>query len=108
MAELFEKEQVVKGVTFFEGAIDGKQLNSGTVFIESELDVSKGNAKGVRTVEYKADSSEVIKRVMHNEFPGKFKVFYEMRVTKSSNQMVIVDLRPTGSARLADDSKKAA
>jgi hypothetical protein len=109
MAELFEKDQVVEGVAFFFGDIDGKQLNSGTIFIKSELDQSKGNAKGFRTVEYKADNSEVIKRVLHNEFPVRCKVTYEMRVTKSSNQMIVVDIKPIGSAKIGDNlDKKAA
>ncbi len=111
MAEIFEKDQVVDGVAFFDGTIDGKTLNSGTVFIKSELDTSKGNAKGFRTVEYKADSADVIKPVLHNEFPLRCKVIYEMRVTKSSNQMVIAKITPIGSPVFGDKldpGKKAA
>ena len=107
MAEIFEKDQIVEGVTFFVGTIDGKNLNSGTVFIKSEIDTSKGNAKGCRTVEYKTDS-EVVKKIIHNEYPLRCRITYEMKVTKASNSMVIVDVKPLGSAVSGDTLKKAA
>lgn len=110
MAELFEKDQVVSGITFFDGNIDGKALNSGTIYILNELDTSRDNSKGSRTVETKCDSSEVVKRLMHLEFPLKCKVTYELRVTKAAEKMVVVDCKPLGSARIPvdDHHKKAA
>lgn len=107
MAERFEKEQVVNGVSFFEGAIDGKNLSSGTLFILQELDDSKGNAKGQRTVEKKCDSAEVVKRIVHNDFPLKCRVVYEERVSKSAEKLIVVECVPLGSARLPADKRAA-
>ncbi|SMB28123.1 conserved protein of unknown function [Sterolibacterium denitrificans] len=106
--EMFEKEQVISGVAFFDGNIDGKQLNSGTLFILQELDSSKGTAKGQRTVEKKCDSAEIVKRIQHLEFPLRCKVTYEERVSKGSERMVVVDCVPIGSARMPDPVKKVA
>lgn len=108
MAEVFEKEQVISGVAFFDGNIDGKQLNSGTLFILQELDVSKGSAKGQRTVEKKCDGAEIVKCLMHLEFPLKCKVTYEERVSKGAERMVVIECVPIGSARLPVDPQKKA
>lgn len=99
MAEQFEKDQVISGVSFFEGQIDGKNLNSGTLFILQELDTKGKNAKGQRTVEKKCDSSDVVKAIMHLEFPLKCRVVYEERVSKSAEKLVVISCRPIEAAR---------
>lgn len=108
MAEVFEKEQVISGVSFFDGNIDGKQLNSGTLFILQELDASRSNAKGQRTVEKKCDSAEIVKKLIHHEFPLKCRLTYEERVSKGAERMVVIDCVPLGSARMQPEQKKAA
>lgn len=100
MAEIFEKEQVVSGIAYFDGNIDGKQLNSGTLFILQELDNSKGTANGERTVEKKCDSADIIKRLMHNEFPLKCKITYEERVSKGAERMIVIQCVPVGPAKM--------
>jgi len=108
MAEQFEKDQVVSGVAFFDGQIDGKQLNSGTLFILQELDGKNKNAKGQRTVEKKCDSDQVVKAIMHLEFPIKCHIVYEERVSKSAEKLVVVSCRPLERARTADGQDKKA
>lgn len=108
MAEIFEKEQIISGVAFFDGTIDGKQLNSGTLFILQELDTSRASAKGQRTVEKRCDSAEIVRRIIHLEFPLKCKVTYEERVSKGAERMVVIDCIPISSARQSDPIKKAA
>lgn len=97
--ETYEKEQVVHGVAFFDGEIDGKKLNSGTLFVKQEMDNSRGNAKGERTVEKKCDNSEIVKKLMHLEFPIKCKIVYEERVSKSAERLIVIDCVPLSSAR---------
>ncbi len=108
MAEQFEKDQVVSGVAFFDGQIDGKQLNSGTLFILQELDGKNKNAKGSRTVEKKCDSDQVVKSIMHLEFPLKCRIIYEERVSKSAERLVVISCRPLESARTSDPGMKKA
>lgn len=97
--ETYEKEQVVHGVAYFDGEIDGKKLNSGTLFVKQEMDNSRGNAKGERTVEKKCDSAEIVKRLMHLEFPIKCRIVYEERVSKSAERLIVIDCTPIGSAK---------
>lgn len=95
MAMQFETEVIVNGVTKFTGVIDGKELDSGTMFILEELDDKSGNAKGARTTENKCASSDVVKRVMHLQFPSKLKLVYERQVSKSGEKLIIIDAKPT-------------
>ena len=95
--ETFVKQQVVKGVSFFDGEIDGKSVKSGSVFIESQMDEKSGTAKGFRTVEYKTNI-DVVKPIIHLEFPINAEVHYAMKVTKGNNTMVIEQIKPLGRA----------
>jgi len=111
MAMQFESEAVVSGVSFFSGVIDGKELDSGTMFILEELDTKNGNANGSRTTENKCSSSETVKRIIKNTFPCKFKLVYERQVTKGGEKLIIIDARPMGSPLIGSDKeqlKKAA
>lgn len=108
MAEQYEKDQVISGIAFFDGEIDGKKLDSGTLFILQELDGKNKNAKGQRTVEKKCDSAEIVKAIMHLEFPVKCKVIYEERVTKAAEKLIVISCRPLERARVPDQDKKAA
>ncbi len=108
MAMQFETEAVVSGVTFFNGVIDGKELDSGTMFILEELDLKNGNAAGSRTTENKCTGSETVKRIIKNLFPCKFKLVYERQVTKGGERLIIIDARPIGDVKLPVHDRKAA
>lgn len=108
MAMQFEAEAVVNGVTFFHGVIDGKELDSGTMFILEELETKNGNAAGSRTTENKCASSETVKRILKNIFPSKFKLVYERQVTKGGEKLIVIDARPIGSSHIPAMEKKAA
>jgi hypothetical protein len=90
----FTKQVPVKGVSFFADKIDGEQINSGAVFIEEQLDDSKGRAKGFRTVEYKTPDSELPKALIHNTFPVLCEVVFEITTTKRGQAITVVDARP--------------
>ena len=108
MAMQFETEAVVSGVTFFNGVIDGKELDSGTMYILEELETKNGNANGSRTTENKCASSETVKRILKNTFPCKFKLVYERQVTKGGEKLIVIDARPIGSPRIGDEKEKKA
>ena len=108
MAMQFETEAVVNGVTFFHGVIDGKELDSGTMFILEELETKNGNAAGARTTENKCSSSETVKRIIKNIFPNKFKLVYERQVTKAGEKLIIIDARPVNEVRPQVHEKKVA
>ncbi|TAK75876.1 MAG: hypothetical protein EPO12_17840 [Aquabacterium sp.] len=95
----FQKTSIIKGVAFFADKIDGQDINVGSIFIEEELDTSKGNAKGFRTVEYRADSADVVKPLMHLEFPITGEVHFRMQVTKRNHQIIVEAVKPISLAK---------
>ena len=97
----FETTAMVSGVNFFNGVIEGKELDSGTLFILEELDVKNGNSKGSRTTENKAVNSEVVKRLINNEFPLKCRLVYDRQVTKNGEKMIVIDAKPVDPVRKA-------
>lgn len=70
---------------------------SGSVFIEEQLDEKSGNSKGFRTVEYPT-TPEVVKAVIHNEFPISADITFSMKVTKKANTVQIEQLKPVARA----------
>lgn len=104
----FVKTSVIKGIAFFADKIEGQDVNVGSVFIEEQLDESKGNAKGFRTVEYKAASAEVVRPLMNLEFPISGEVHFRMLVSKRAHQIVVEAIKPIGAARPQPQPQKQA
>jgi hypothetical protein len=90
---------VIKGAGHFVGDIDGKHFDSGSVFIEEPFDSSKPNYKGFRTVEYKCESSEIVKPIMHLEFPFDAEVDMEISATKNGSVIVVKLIKPISTSK---------
>jgi hypothetical protein len=90
---------IIKGAGFFVGDVEGQHHNTGQIFVEEPFDASKPNYKGFRTVEYKCVDSEVVKPVMHLEFPITADVSMEMSATKRGSQVVVHSVKPLGAAQ---------
>lgn len=104
----FSKVVAIKGVSFFADKIDGESINSGAVFIEEQLDDSKGRAKGFRTVEYKCPNSELPKALIHNTFPLECDVTFEITTSKRGQSITVVDAKPRSVPRGVAPMPKAA
>jgi metal-dependent HD superfamily phosphatase/phosphodiesterase len=65
---MLEKVKVT-GVKYYDDEIDGKSIDSGSVFVEESLDITSGRAKGRATQKYPLANSQAAKAIMHNEFP---------------------------------------
>lgn len=95
----------VTGIKFFKGNIDGKDIDSGKVFIEEALDFTTGRAKGYATMDYALANADAAKGLMHNEFPLVCDVEF-LRVTNGdTSKNVVVGCTPVARAA---ESKKAA
>ena len=94
-----KQEVVVKGAGFFEGEIEGVSYKNGQIFVEEEFDKSKPNYKGFRTVEYKCLDSDVVKPLMHIEFPITAEVEMEIAATKRGQTIVVHKVKPLSLAK---------
>lgn len=94
-------EAVVAGFKTFNGTIDGKQIDSGTLFVEVKL---KGeSAKGVATEAYKTPNSAAIKRIAHLEPPFRAQLTMEEETNgKGAVSKVVTDIRPIAAQSSTD------
>ena len=95
----------VTGVKWFVGEIDGKKLDSGTIFIEERLDDRRGTAKGYAATPYKSLSKTAIE-LSRNEMPVICEVEFERMTTgKGDSENVIAQIAPVSRAQQAPQSK---
>ncbi|RJX30303.1 MAG: hypothetical protein C4516_10690 [Oxalobacter sp.] len=84
----------VQGVKFFSGAIDGKNIDSGKIYIEESLDFTTGRAKGYASQEYSLANAAAAQAIMHNEFPLICEVEF-MRVTNGDvSKNIVASIKP--------------
>lgn len=93
-----QSKSIIKGVGFFEGTVEGVSHATGQLFIEEPFDSTKPNYKGFRTVEYKCESSAVVKPIMHLEFPITAEVTMEISATKRGQQILVKHVKPLALA----------
>ena len=103
----------VTGVRWFKGNIDGKELDSGKVYVEERLDDRRGTAKGYAATEYAVSSSAVAQALALREFPLTCNVEFERVSNGRESSTIIADIRPAdaeGMPRSASEvvGKKAA
>jgi len=96
----------VRGAKTWVGNMDGKQLDTGTIYADVEL---RGEgSKGCFTQALKCENSEVVKKVISNPFP--FLAELSMIVTSNGkqdgDQQVVTQIVPL--SRVAEDVKKGA
>ena len=87
----------VTGIKWFKSNIDGQEIDSCTIFVESRL---KGdNAKGYASQSFKWGKSENAKRLAHLEFPIVAEVIVENETDgRGGLSQVVVDVRPVSRA----------
>ncbi|KAF7600096.1 MAG: hypothetical protein CGU28_02190 [Candidatus Dactylopiibacterium carminicum] len=90
----FKRNDIIKGANFFTGEIDGKQMDSGAIWIEEPLDESRGTSKGWRTVEYRCASSQIVKNLMEMQFPISAEVHFELVTGKRDQKITVVEIVP--------------
>jgi len=88
----------VTGAKWFKGNIDGKDLDSGTIFVEERLDDRRGTAKGYACTPYKLASSARAELLAKGEFPMLCEVEFErMTNGKGDSENVVVRIQPVAA-----------
>jgi hypothetical protein len=100
----FTTKMKVMGVAHFAGQVEGKDIDSGTIFVEESLDESTDRAKGFRSVEYKTKDSSIPKSMLSQAFPMIADVTMESKVTKGGNSLLVIGIK---ASQLAPTQKAA-
>lgn len=95
-------KRVVKAMSKFKGDVEGKHFDNTKVYIEVNLDPTKGTMRGAVTQEYKTtDTSALYDRFAHVQLPAEFEIDFEEFSDKRSTYQMITAMRPVGSQKSA-------
>ena len=84
----------VTGVKFFTGNIDGKDIDSGKIFIEELLDFTRKTAKGYASQEYALGDAAAAKKLMEMEFPAVCEVEFNRVTNGNVSKNIDMAVRP--------------
>lgn len=82
----------VRGAKFFRGPIDGKEIDSGKIFVDVEL---RGeNSFGTCTQDLKCEGSKLIESIKHNPFPFIAEVTMVEKSNGKDSVKVVTAIKP--------------
>lgn len=84
----------VTGVKWFKGNIDGKDIDSGTVFVEERLDDRRGTAKGYAATPYKVGASAIAQALSKREMPLLCDVDFDRVSNGKDSETIIAHIQP--------------
>lgn len=98
----FTTQIKVLGMKASKGTMEnGTAFDSTKVYVETELDESRGNAKGFAGVEYNFGLAEEFNKYKHLTFPFVADATVEIVTTGKAQKTQLVDLRPVETAKKA-------
>lgn len=95
---MLEKVKVT-GVTFFKDTIDGKQIDSGAVFIEESLNFQTGRSKGTASQKYSLGDASKAQAIYHNEFPLICEVEFTRVTNGNVSKNIVTSIKPIAQAK---------
>lgn len=92
----------VRGAKFFRGNLDGKDIDSGKLFVDVEL---KGETSwGVCTDEMKCEGSQLIESIKHNSFPFIAELSIIMESNGKMTTQKVVGIKPLQAVKESNKS----
>lgn len=98
-------KELVMGAKSFKGTIEGRSFDSTTIFCQTKLDESQGNAKGFTGASYVWGSAENYDKIKHLPFPFEAELTMETVTSGNKVRQVCVGFKPLS---LPKDQPKAA
>lgn len=98
----FKSNVKVTGMKFSKGSMDnGTTFDSTKVYVETDLDQSKGTAMGTATAEYNLGKSDEYKKYEHLAGAFPFMAEAEMEIVTNGNtqKTIILSLRPIDAVK---------
>jgi hypothetical protein len=95
----FQTEVTVVGMRSSKGLYEGTAYDSTKVYAMTELDTSKGNAKGQSVAEYTFGDSTEFDKFKHLPFPFKAVADMEIVSNGKTQKTVVVGIKPAAVAK---------
>lgn len=88
----------VLGMKASKGTMDnGQAFDSTKVYVETQMDESKGNAKGFAVAEYGFGQSDTFEKFKHLSFPFDATGEIEITTNGKTQKILMVSLKPIAS-----------
>lgn len=94
------QQLTITGMKAFKGEVEGTLYDNTKVFAMTDMDESKGNAKGFATVEYAFGKSEEYEKYKHLTFPFKADCELEFLTNGKTQRMVLSSIKPVAAAKV--------
>jgi hypothetical protein len=90
----FTTRAKVLGMKMFNDTLEGKTYDFTKLFVESELDESRGVAKGFTAVEYDFSTSAEFQKMKHLSFPFVADLTIELVTTGKTSKQRVLAMKP--------------
>lgn len=90
----------ITGMKASKGEFEGTGYDSTKVYAMTDMDSSKGNAKGFATVEYAFAKADEFERFKHLTFPFKADCEMEFVTSGKAQKMILLSIKPVAAAKV--------
>lgn len=98
----FVSRITVTGIKASKGKLEsGMEYDSTKIYVQTDLDDSKGMGKGAASVEYNFGTSEEFHKLKHLPFPVDFDAELEIVTNGKTQKTSIVNLKPVELSKTA-------
>lgn len=94
------QQLTVTGMKASKGDFEGIVFDSTKVYAMTDMDESKGNAKGFATVEYSFAKADEFDKFKHLTFPFKADCEMEFVTSGKAQKMILLSVKPVISAKV--------
>lgn len=95
----FQTKAIVTGAKMFKDTIDGQSFDQTTLYVQMNLDESKGTSKGFATQPLGWGTSDEYHKIKHLPFPFEAELEMELVTTGKQQKQRVVGLKPVAMAK---------
>lgn len=97
----FQTKAIVLGIKMFKGDVEGTIYDNTKVYVQIDLDASRGTAKGFAVQEMSYGTSEEFNKLKHNTFPMECELTIAMVTSGKTTKQQLIALKPLVLAKPA-------
>lgn len=91
----------ITGMKASKGEFEGSAYDSTKVYAMTDMDETKGNAKGFATVEYSFKKADEFEKFKHLPFPFKADCEMEFVTSGKAQKMILLSIKPVATPTVA-------